>query len=78
MRMLPIILHAQNQFFMIKTCSAAIAEYVQHAFYFQCMIAGLVVCLIGPKHTILILVMYIVIRTHHCISTVINIEATKL
>ena len=34
----PIVLYAQNQFFMIIAYSAALAEYIEHIFYFQCMI----------------------------------------
>ena len=34
----PIVLYAQNQFFMIIACSAAIAGYKERIFYFQCMI----------------------------------------
>ena len=41
---------------MIIAYSAAFAEYIEHIFYFQCMIVWLTDCMIGPKHTILVLV----------------------
>ena len=58
----PIILYAQNQFFMIIAYSAALAEYIKHIFYFKCMIVWLLDCLIGKKQRILVLVIYFTIQ----------------
>ena len=66
-RLCPIILYAKNQFFMILTYSAALAEYIEHIFHFKCMIVWLFDCLIGKKQRILVLVIgvhYSIITTH--------------
>ena len=44
---------------MIIAYSAALAEYIEHIFYFQCMIVWLTDCMIGQKHTILVLVIMV-------------------
>ena len=50
--------YAQNKFFMIKAFSAALAEYIEHIFYFRSMIVWLTDCMIGSTLTILVLVMH--------------------
>ena len=61
----PIMLYAQNQFFMIIAYSAALAEYIEHIFYFKFMIVWLFDCLIGKKQRILVLVIYVTIQSQN-------------
>ena len=42
----PIVLCAHNQFPMIIAYLAALAEYIEHKFYFQCLILSLTDCMI--------------------------------
>ena len=62
-----IILHAQNQFFMIIAHSVALAKYIEHIFCFHCMIVRLTDCMLGPKHTNLVLVIMMIQHQIYCL-----------